>query len=588
MGFRLILFIFLVSCVIKIAAQADSGKVTVIHADIWKFERFDGKEYQYLSHDVLVQHKQTYLLCDSAIILDNKVKAVGHVRIVEGDSLQIFGDTLYYDGDKLEADFTGKVVLRHRDRQLFTNRLRYDLRSRIASYSQSALLTSGSTHLTSKKGYYHAREEQAFFKDSVIVLLKDSMQLLADSLVYQAKKQIVVFTGPTAIRKGELKIYTEAGYYDTQKEQSEFRNNPQYTNGGQKADAEVIRYDTRNGVITLKNNAWIRDSLKEARGDSIYFNEITNWVYIIGNSMYKEGERTLKGDTIQFNRKTSSLLMTGRSEVLEGARTIISDRLDYQSVTDSGLATGRVEVRDTIANYSLFADTLIYHKQNQYFKALGHRPYLATILDQDSLYLAADQLSSEIRYYLTDSSRVLNADGNVLVWSHNLQAKCDSVFFESRDSTFHLLGDPVMWADTTQFSGDTVWLLLKNNSLDEITMRPKAFILNDSRDSLISQVKGREIIAVFNQKKLHQMFVTGNAESVYFLQDDTKEYIGTNYIQCSRMNLHFTPDQKVSHIDFYIKPSGQLLPVQDGKSKVLEGFRPRLNEKPISLKQIIQ
>jgi hypothetical protein len=54
---------------------------------------------------------------------------------VEGDSLQIFGDTLYYDGQKLQADFINNIVLRHKDRQLFTSALHYDLKKRIASYT---------------------------------------------------------------------------------------------------------------------------------------------------------------------------------------------------------------------------------------------------------------------------------------------------------------------------------------------------------------------------------------------------------------------------------------------------------------------
>lgn len=58
----------------------------------------------------------------------NKMIAIGHVRIVEGDSLQIYGDSLKYDGDKLTADFINNIVLKHKDQELFTNQLQYDLK----------------------------------------------------------------------------------------------------------------------------------------------------------------------------------------------------------------------------------------------------------------------------------------------------------------------------------------------------------------------------------------------------------------------------------------------------------------------------
>ena len=41
--------------------------------------------------------------------------AMGHVRIVEGDSLQIFGDSLKYDGESSIADFIKLIVLKHQD-----------------------------------------------------------------------------------------------------------------------------------------------------------------------------------------------------------------------------------------------------------------------------------------------------------------------------------------------------------------------------------------------------------------------------------------------------------------------------------------
>ncbi|HQX44863.1 MAG TPA: OstA-like protein [Saprospiraceae bacterium] len=181
----LLVLVFLISTLglsSSLFAQKDTAKnsVYVIHSEFLRFERFDGREIQYLSQDIAVLHKKTYLFCDSAVIEGQRVLAIGHVRIVEGDSLQIFGDTLYYDGLKLQADFINNIVLRHKDRQLFTSALHYDLKKRIASYTTGGLLSSGNTQLESNRGYYHAKQEMAFFNDSVNVILQDSMNLQAD------------------------------------------------------------------------------------------------------------------------------------------------------------------------------------------------------------------------------------------------------------------------------------------------------------------------------------------------------------------------------------------------------------------------
>jgi lipopolysaccharide export system protein LptA len=144
--------------------QDTVDKVYVVHADLFRFERFDGKEFQYLSDNVIVKHNKLFLLCDSAVIEGKKVRAIGNVRIVESDSLQIFGDTLDYDGNIQKADFIGNVILKHKEKTLFTNNLNYDLKTRIASYYTSAQLFAQGVNLKSRRGYYFAKQEQAFFR----------------------------------------------------------------------------------------------------------------------------------------------------------------------------------------------------------------------------------------------------------------------------------------------------------------------------------------------------------------------------------------------------------------------------------------
>lgn len=581
---------FLISGISNSNAQSDTArnKIQVIHADVFRFERTNEKEIQYLSHDVLVKHKNTFLLCDSAIIEDNKMTAIGHVRIVEGDSLQIFGDSLKFDGDKGIADFIGNIVLKHRDQNLFTSILQYDLKTRIASYFQKGELFSKDTRLKSNRGYYYAETGQAFFKDSVIVLLQDSMKLLSDSLVYHTKTKIVKFTGPTLIEKDSLSIYCEKGFYNTETQQSYFGNYPRYKKGAQLADAKDIYHDAKNKIITLVHKAYIRDDKQAAKADSIIFNETSNQVSLFGMAWYKEGDRELSGDEIEYNRKTKSLNVKGKTKVSEAGRIIDALQLNYDGKKDEGLAFGNVIVSDTSSGYSIVCDTFVYNKTNGMYRALGktQRAYIASKFDNDSLYLSADNLWSEKRIEQTDTFQVLYAWGNVKIWSQKMQGLCDSLYFSGRDSTFYLFYNPVMWSDTSQFTGDTIWMTMSNKTLKDIFLRHKAFIINRDGNHLENQLKGREIQAHFINSRVNFMDVQGNAESIYFILDDVKGYVGTNVIQCSSMRFFFNDEEKIDHIDFYKKPKGKMLPLQDGKKKYLEGYLPRDKEKPVSLEEI--
>ncbi|MBK8954685.1 MAG: hypothetical protein IPM34_03905 [Saprospiraceae bacterium] len=574
------------------AQQLDTTdrKVQVIHADVFRFERYRGRELQYLSKDVLVKHRGSYLLCDSAMIDSNKVTAMGHVRIIEGDSLQLFGDSLYYDGDKRLANFKGNIVLKHKDQQLFTEAIEYDLNSRISNYQSGGILYSEQAKLRSKKGYYHAKTGEAFFKDSVVVLLQDRMKLLSDTLLYQTREKKVVFIGPTLIEQDSLQIYTDQGYYLTEQQKSYFGNSPRYIKGSQRADARHIYHDALNKVVTLVGQANIKDETQEAKADSIIFNEANGDVLLYENAFYKEGERILEGQIIEYNRYTKSLKVRGNPRVLESGREIQASSLKYDGKKDLGTANGAVVVTDTAEGYSIVCDSFSYSKSRKMFSAIGRhrRPYFVILFDNDSLYLAADSLFSEQLKMGSDSFQTISAWGKVKIWSEQLRGTCDSLYFSGQDSTFYLYDHPVMWSDSSQMTGDTIRLVLQNKSMKDFYLSPNGFIINREFEVIDNQIKGRSIQGHFEHKKIEYMYVEGNAESVYFIKDGEDAFLGTNIIQCSQMKFQFNEDKKVDFIDFFIKPQGQILPLSEGKKKFLEGYSPRYQEKPESLEAIIK
>ncbi|MBV6472795.1 MAG: LPS-assembly protein LptD [Saprospiraceae bacterium] len=571
--------------------QVDTGKANlqIIHADVFRFERTGLREVQYLSHDVLVRHRTTYLLCDSAVIDSNTVVAMGRVRIVEGDSLQLFGDSLYYDGQERVADLTGGVVLKHREQQFFTEALHYDLKTRVAHFSTGGMLLSDEARLKSKKGYYHASTGQAFFKDSVVVLLRDSMTLISDTLLYETRLRQVIFKGPTLIEQDSLQIFCDEGYYRIDAQEAHFGNFPKYANGSQRARARSIYHDAGRRVVTLIGEAYLRDDRQEAWADSISLNELSGDVRLFGNAEYVEGARILRGQQIEYNRRTKSLRVRGQPKVLESGRWIQARALDYDGGRDLGIATGAVVVSDSADGYSIVCDSFSYNKKDKRFFAAGwsRRPYIALRFEEDSLYLAADTLLSQRQVTPTDSFQQIHAWGNVKILHRSWRGRCDSLYFSGIDSSFLLFGRPVLWADSSQLTGDTVQLVLEHKALKDLLLYPGAFIINRELAGVDNQIKGRTVHARFAEKRMRTLEVAGNAESLYFIRDDASGFVGANVIQCSQMEFVFNDERKIRHIDFFTKPTGTMLPVQEGLLRKLEGYLPRYGERPDTLESIV-
>ena len=210
-----------------------SQRVRIDNANSMEYQRRGKNEVvQKLVGEVELSQDSIFMYCDSAIIENStRVFALGkEVLIQQGDSLAAFADTLYYDGTLKEADLIGNVVLINGDRRLFTQKLHYDLNTKIATYNTPATITDGETQLSSKRGYYYTEQDEIYFKDSVVVI-NPNFQLRADTLKFNTTEQIATFLGPTVMRSDSSRVYCEDGFYDVENNLAEFRVNAQYTKG---------------------------------------------------------------------------------------------------------------------------------------------------------------------------------------------------------------------------------------------------------------------------------------------------------------------------------------------------------------------
>lgn len=178
------------------------------------------------------------------------------------------------------------------------------------------------------------------------------------------------------------------------------------------------------------------------------------------------------------------------------------------------------------------------------------------------------------RASLPDSVRSLLAYRDVRLYKSDLQAVGDSMAFNSIDSAFTLFGTPLVWSDTSQFAADTITIKLRDQVVDQVFLRSKAFIVNSTDEQFFNQIKGRRVDVDFAAGEIDRMKVRGNAESVYYILDEAQDYIGVNHVRSARMRMQFLAGE-LSDIYFYDQPEGALEPIPptNATPKLLEDFR---------------
>ena len=187
--------------------------------------------------------------------------------------------------------------------------------------------------------------------------------------------------------------------------------------------------------------------------------------------------------------------------------------------------------------------------------------------------------------------RIIVAYHHFKMFKSDLQAKADSMFYSTSDSTMRCYVNPIIWTQGSQLSGDTIYMQMKHRKLDNMTMFPHSFIVNiDKGDSVhFNQVAGKRMRGYFKDDKLHRMTIEGNAESIYFSRDSAKNIVNGMQRSLSSVIKANFKHNKVTNMGFYTKPEnryGPLIKFTEDE-KVLKGFIWKPKERPVSKESII-
>ena len=202
---------------------------------------------RFLGH-VAFKHKEVILTCDSAYFFQksNQLKAFSRVHINQGDTLNLYGDYLFYDGSEEIANVDGNVELIDKETHLHTRSVVYDVAKKIARYNEKGTITNGKNILKSRQGTYDVPEELFHFKDSITITNPDYV-MSGDTMDYNTKTETAFFTGPSEINGDSIYIYSERGWYDTKNDISRLWQNSLINNRQQILKGDSLYYEKKTG-----------------------------------------------------------------------------------------------------------------------------------------------------------------------------------------------------------------------------------------------------------------------------------------------------------------------------------------------------
>jgi len=320
----------------EIFAQKTTKVILKGADDLIMDDHFD-KNIQRLIGNVVMLHDSTYFYCDSAWLnrKANNFQAFSKVHIVVSDTLEIFSDSLNYDGTTRIADLYGNVKLIDNRATLTTDHLTYDRKTNIAYYYTGAVIVSDSNVLTSDIGHYYTNSKEAYFRDKVVLTNPDYV-MNSDTLMYNTTSKTAWFYGPTTIVGEEDSIYCEDGWYNTDMDVSRLKKNVFIRHTEQVLMGDTVFYRRSPGYGLAENNVTLHDIEQDiyVHGHLGEYDDEERYAYVTDSALAVMPD---KHDSLFMHADTLWMFtdIAGKADVMKAYYKVKFFRTNMQGMCDS-------------------------------------------------------------------------------------------------------------------------------------------------------------------------------------------------------------------------------------------------------------
>ncbi|MGB5981034.1 MAG: OstA-like protein [Nonlabens sp.] len=214
---------------------------------------------------VYIEHRGIKMWCDQALLYktDNFLRAIGNVRMNQGDSLKMKSNFAEYDGASQLAFANGNVEMTNPDTTLKTDSLFFDRVKQQAYYRNGGEVRDTASTLTSRIGRFFVKESRYQFLDNVVVTNKD-YTINSKHLNYYTESGHAYLYGPSTITSNASTVYCERGFYNTRADTGYFIKNSRIDYENRTIWGDSLYFDRNKAFASATNNIIVLDTLNNS------------------------------------------------------------------------------------------------------------------------------------------------------------------------------------------------------------------------------------------------------------------------------------------------------------------------------------
>lgn len=435
---------------------------------------------------------------------------------------------------------------------LHADELRYDMygknpdaqivKGKVSFLHQGGRLTCDSAYFyqgsNSVKAFGHVHYRQG-----------DTLSLTCERAEYDGQMQMMRARKNVVLHHRRQTLLTDSLDFDRLYNMANFFDGGTLIDGKDRLVADWGEYHTETREAKFVYNVKLRSGKDVVTTDTLYYDVRKSKAHMVGPSKIVSGTSVVKTENGYYDTKTDRAQLYGRSTLTDKDKTITGDSLYYVKDGES-TGYGNVVYVDKKNKNSLTCNYLRYNEKTG--KGFATRnPVAIDYSQKDTLWVHSDTMRIYTFNVNTDSVyRKVHAYHKVRAYRVDVQAVCDSLVFNSKDSCMTMYKDPITWNGNRQLLGEQIKAYMNDSTIRFAHVIGQALSVEQLPDSVhYNQVASQEMKAYFEQGEIKKSEAIGNVQTVYYVTNDKdSSLVGLNYLETDTMRMFVGAQRKLDKI----------------------------------------
>ena len=451
------------------------------------------------------------------------------------------------DGKRPASD--SKVHLLHADRLFFDERLHRTAQILVGhvQFSHDGVLLYCDSAL-----YYESTNSFDAF-GHVCMNQGDTLLLNSEVLYYNGLDQLARARYDVELEHGTMTIYTDSLDFDR------LYNLGYYFEGGRVLDhdneltSDWGEYSPSTHEAVFNYNVRLVNPAPPAKpetvliSDTLHYNTESAIAHIVGPSNIENGENHIYSERGYYDTQSKHSHLLERSILTNNGKRLVGDSVVWNDDVSIAEAYGDIIYTDEV-NKNMFTGEYCYYEDITGYVMATDSAVAIDYSQQDTMYAHADTFKVFTYNIDTDSTyRIVHAYYHMRAFRKDVQAVCDSMVYDTRDSILTLYRDPILWQSGQQQLGEEIRIYFNNEYIDSIQVLRQALSVEKIDSIHYNQVAGQEMHTYLRDGEVYLSTSEGNVFVNYYPFDDDSIMVELNHTETSLLKM-YVKERKVDHI----------------------------------------